>query len=126
MAKRIKKIDIIEKENKNAPEKEIVEEKKNLNSEIEIHQKLNKLNNPNIVKYITSFETKDYVYLILEYCENNDLQKLLNERTNLKEIEVQCYLIQLINALQGLKSEKKLIYMLLHGMQVVQNYQKLI
>lgn len=105
VAKRIKKIDIIEKENKNAPEKEIVEEKKNLNSEIEIHQKLNKLNNPNIVKYITSFETKDYVYLILEYCENNDLQKLLNERTNLKEIEVQCYLIQLINALQGLKSE---------------------
>ena len=78
--------------------------KERLKEEIEIHQSLN---HDNIVKYKTRFEDDYNIYMILELCENGDLHSLLKTRKKLKEIEVQYYIIQLINALKYLHEKKK-------------------
>ncbi len=78
--------------------------KERLKEEIEIHQSLN---HDNIVKYKTRFEDDYNIYMVLELCENGDLHSLLKTRKKLKEIEVQYYIIQLINALKYLHEKKK-------------------
>lgn len=42
-------------------------------SEIDL---LKNLHHPNIVKYKGSEKTKDYLYIILEYCENGSLHNI--------------------------------------------------
>ena len=81
--------------------------KERLKEEIEIHQSLN---HDNIVKYKTRFEDDYNIYMILELCENGDLHSLLKTRKKLKEIEVQYYIIQLINALKYLHEKKKIVH----------------
>ena len=39
---------------------------------------LSKLSHPNLVKYITSFQDKEGIYIIMEYCEYGDLYTLLH------------------------------------------------
>ena len=91
---------------KNIKEKRILRAKKDLISEIKIHQDLN---HPNIVKLYEKFENDEYMYLILEYCSKGNLNKLLEEKKHLKEIEVQNYIRQLINALKYLH-ERNIIH----------------
>ena len=85
----------------------IIKYKEDIYSEIRIHQKLN---HPNIVKFHKRFEDNENVYILLEYCKNSDLQKLLNKRKHLKEIEVQYYINELIKALKYLHLNEKLIH----------------
>jgi len=73
--------------------------KKDLDSERKIHQELN---HPNIVKFHKAFEDNKNLYLIIDYCSKGDLNNLLEEKKNLKEIEVQYYMKELINALKYL------------------------
>ena len=76
--------------------------KKKLISEIKIHKSLA---HPNIVKFEHYFEDIENVYILLEMCQNRSLNDLLIRRKKLTEIEVQCYLIQIIEALKYLHSK---------------------
>ena len=83
-------------------EKEKILEK--LKPEISIYQ----LEHINIVKYYNHFvdaNNPNYFCILLEYCEFKDLKELLNKRKHLTEIEVQCYIKQLISALKYLHSK---------------------
>ena len=83
-----------------------MEPRKNQNmfdDEIEIHKPLN---HPNIVKLIDTFENNEKLYLLLEYCENKDLLELLINRKKLKEVEVQYYITNLIEAVKYLHEHR--------------------
>ena len=68
-------------------------------SEIKIHKALH---HTNIVKFEGYFEDNECVYLILELCTNQTLNDLMRRRKRLIEIEVHCYLLQVISSLKYL------------------------
>ena len=70
-------------------------------SEINIHRELH---HPNIVKFDHYFEDENNIYILLELCENQTLRNLIKNRKHLTELEVQCYMIQLINAIKYIHS----------------------
>jgi polo-like kinase 1 len=70
-----------------------------LMAEIKIHRSLN---HQSIVRFEHFFEDSDNVYILLELCANNTLNELVRRRKRLTEIEVQCYLVQTINAVKYL------------------------
>ena len=77
--------------------------KKKLINEIKIHKKLN---NSNIVGFEKFFEDKDNVYILLELCSNQTLRELVKRRKRLNELEVQCYILQIIRALKYLHNHR--------------------
>ena len=77
--------------------------KQKLISEIKIHKSCN---HPNIVSFEHFFEDTENVYILLELCQNQTLNDLLKRRKRLTELEVQCYLVQLIKALKYLHSHR--------------------
>ncbi|CAD8127828.1 unnamed protein product [Paramecium sonneborni] len=72
-------------------------------SEIKIHKSLQ---NTNIVQFEHVFEDHENVYILLELCSNQTLNELIKRRKRLTEIEVQCYVGQIINALKYLHAQK--------------------
>ena len=66
------------------------------NNEIKIHESLK---HKNIVSYKDTIKEDKKIYIIKEFCENKNLAYLIEKRKKLKEIEVQYYILQLINAL---------------------------
>ena len=66
------------------------------NNEIKIHKSLK---HKNIVSYKDTIKEDEKIYIIMEFCENKNLACLIEKRKKLKEIEVQYYILQLINAL---------------------------
>eukprot|EP01017_Pseudomicrothorax_dubius_P045733 TRINITY_DN794_c0_g1_i1.p1 TRINITY_DN794_c0_g1~~TRINITY_DN794_c0_g1_i1.p1 ORF type:complete len:643 (-),score=160.85 TRINITY_DN794_c0_g1_i1:66-1994(-) len=72
-------------------------------SEIKIHRSLH---NTNVVSFEHVFEDQENVYILLEMCTNQTLNELIKRRKRLTEIEVQCYLSQLINGLKYLHSNR--------------------
>jgi len=72
-------------------------------SEIKIHKSLR---HTNIVSFEHVFEDQENVYILLEICTNQTLNELLKRRKRLTELEVQCYLSQIINALKHLHNNK--------------------
>ena len=74
-----------------------------LRTEIKIHKSLH---HDQVVAFEHNFEDNDNVYILLEVCQNQTLNELLKRRKTLTEIEVQCYIIQLIKGLQYLHSHK--------------------
>ena len=77
--------------------------KQKLISEIKIHKSLH---HPQIVAFEHYFEDTENVYILLEMCQNQTLNELLKRRKKLTEIEVQCYIVQLIKALKYLHSHR--------------------
>ena len=77
--------------------------KQKLISEIKIHKSLH---HPQIVAFEHYFEDSENVYILLEMCQNQTLNELLKRRKRLTELEVQCYIVQLIKALKYLHSHK--------------------
>ena len=77
--------------------------KQKLISEIKIHKSLH---HPQIVAFEHYFEDTENVYILLEICQNQTLNELLKRRKRLTEIEVQCYMVQLIKALKYLHSHR--------------------
>ena len=65
-------------------------------SEIRIHKHLK---NENIVNFEHFFEDSENVYILLELCTNQTLNELLRRRKRLTELEIKCYLMQILNAL---------------------------
>jgi polo-like kinase 1 len=70
-------------------------------SEIRIHRSLH---HPNVVGFEHFFEDNENVYILLELCHNQTLSELLKRRKRLSEIEVQCYVCQIISGLKYLHS----------------------
>ena len=77
--------------------------KQKLISEIKIHKALH---NYNIVGFEHYFEDTENVYILLEMCHNQSLNELLKRRKTLTELEVQCFMLQLIKALKYLHSHR--------------------
>ena len=61
---------------------------------------------PKIVKVKDFFENKEKVFIILEFCKNQTLSDLLKRRHYLTEIEVRCYIFQLIQGLKYIHNQK--------------------
>ena len=72
-------------------------------SEIRIHRSLH---HTNVVTFEHFFEDSENVYILLEMCQNQTLNELLRRRKKLTELEVQCYIAQLISALKYLHSHR--------------------
>ena len=72
-------------------------------SEIKIHKSLH---HQHIVSFEHVFEDNKNVYILLELCQNQTLNELFERRKRLTEVEVQCYMIHLIKALQYLHSHR--------------------
>jgi polo-like kinase 1 len=68
-------------------------------SEIKIHRSLQ---HPNVVQFEHVFEDSLNVYILLELCNNQSLNDLIKRRKRLTEIEVQCYIYQIVQALKYL------------------------
>lgn len=43
---------------------------------------LKKINNPNVVRYIDDFETINHAYLVLEFCNEGDLEEYIEKKNN--------------------------------------------
>ncbi|OMJ70144.1 hypothetical protein SteCoe_31942 [Stentor coeruleus] len=74
-----------------------------LMSEIKIHKSLH---HKSIVKFEHFFEDNENVYILLELCTNQTLSELIRRRKRLTEIEVQCYILQVISALKYLHAHR--------------------
>ena len=74
-------------------------QRQKLITEIKIHKSCHY---PNIVAFEHNFEDAENVYILLELCQNQTLNEVHVRRKTLTELEVQCYIIQLIKALQYL------------------------
>lgn len=72
-------------------------------SEIKIHKSLH---HTNIVKFEGFFEDNENVYILLELCTNQTLNDLMRRRKRLTELEVQCYLAQIISSLRYLHAHR--------------------
>jgi len=72
-------------------------------SEIKIHKSLHHLH---IVGFEHVFEDQENVYILLELCTNQTLNELLKRRKRLTELEVQCYLVQIISCLKYLHANR--------------------
>ncbi|EPZ31732.1 Protein kinase, catalytic domain-containing protein [Rozella allomycis CSF55] len=71
--------------------------KDKLLSEIKLHRELI---HENIVKFIRAFEDDNFVYIILELCENKTCVELLKEKKRLSEPEAKMFFPQILGALQ--------------------------
>jgi len=61
---------------------------------------------PNIVNFITAFETRTHSYLVLEYCPNGDLYEAIRANKGPLETEhVRDFMLQLVNAVDCLHSK---------------------
>ncbi|CAF0742300.1 unnamed protein product [Adineta steineri] len=67
-----------------------------LNAEINIHYGVK---HPNIVELLNRFCDDNYVYLILEYCSNGDLERYLQEKKTLSENETRNICKQVVEGL---------------------------
>lgn len=52
------------------------------------------------------FEDHDNVYILLELCANQTLNEILRRRKWLHELEVQCYIVQIVSALKYMHAHK--------------------
>ena len=64
---------------------------------------MNKLEHPNILKLCDTIENDNYIYLILEYCDNGDLKHFLKKRP-MKEKKVREFMKQIVSGLEYLNS----------------------
>jgi polo-like kinase 1 len=77
--------------------------KQKLMFEIKIHRALH---HTHIVRFQHYFEDSDNIYIFLELCSNQTLNELMTRRKRLTEIEIQCYICQLVSALKYLHSNR--------------------
>ena len=78
-------------------------QKQKLMSEIKIHRSLH---HTGVVGFEHFFEDAENVYILLELCPNQTMNELLRRRKRLIELEVQCYILQIVRTLQYLHQHK--------------------
>lgn len=67
--------------------------------EIAIH---GKLSDPYILKLYDTFQDNDCFYLVLEYCQNGDLDAYVSEKKALKEAQARDFMYQIVRGVQYL------------------------
>ena len=77
--------------------------KQKLMSEIKIHRSLH---HPGIVGFEHFFEDSENVYILLEMCSNQTMSELIRRRKRLTELEVQCYMLQVISGVKYLHQHR--------------------
>lgn len=77
--------------------------KQKLMSEIKIHRSLH---HPYVVGFEHFFEDSENVYILLEMCTNQTMSELIRRRKRLTELEVQCYMLQILSALKYLHQHR--------------------
>ena len=75
----------------------------NIRDEIKIQRSFK---SPKILKVNNFFEDSKNIYIVTELCKNGTLSNLMKKRKYLTEIEVQCYIFQLIQGLKCLHNDK--------------------
>ncbi|VDN97225.1 unnamed protein product [Rodentolepis nana] len=71
--------------------------------EVEIHSRLK---HPSILELYTCFEDANYVYLVLEVCDNGELQAYIRQNGPVSEDMARHYMKQIVNGLLYLHSHK--------------------
>jgi len=71
--------------------------------EISLHRKLQ---HKHVVKFISSFQSTDFVFIVLELCRKKSLMELHKRRGSLTEPEVRYYMKQLSEGVSYLHSER--------------------
>lgn len=71
--------------------------------EIKIHRSMH---HPHIVQFFRFFEDQRNIYVLLELCQNQTLCELVKRRKRLTELEVQCYVAQVVSALKYLHGHR--------------------
>ena len=79
----------------------------NVRNEINI---LKSVNNPLIVTFICSYETKHRIFIFEEYLKNGNLKEYIEAKTFLNEIEARKYFSEILLVIEYLQNEKKLFY----------------
>jgi polo-like kinase 1 len=77
--------------------------KQKLMSEIKIHKAMK---SDGVVKFVTYFEDKENVYMILELCKNLSLNEMVKRRKRLTDVEAKYYVKQLVCATQDMHASK--------------------
>jgi len=73
--------------------------------ELAIHEHIG--SHPNIVNLIHSFETKNHIYLVLEFCSNGDLYEAIRlGRGPLETEHVRDFMLQLVAAVEHIHSKR--------------------
>ena len=72
-------------------------------SDIRINQSLR---HANIVRFEHFFEDPQNVYILLEMCHNQSMKELLRRRKRLIELEIRCYLLQMIAGVKYLHQHR--------------------
>lgn len=76
----------------------------NHSEELPLHQRIG--SHPNIVNLITSFETANHAYLVLEYCPNGDLYEAIRSGKGPLETEhVRDFMLQLVKAVEHMHAK---------------------
>jgi serine/threonine protein kinase len=80
---------------------------KQLHLRLDIEIKIMKsLDHPNIIKFydVLYSDNKEYIFIILEYCENGDFSKLVNSHKTENENKIKYYMKQLRDGLEYLRN----------------------
>ena len=71
---------------------------------------LSKTNHHNLIKLFGKYRTKDYYYIIAEYCNGGDLKNFIKKYGKLREPMAREIIKQSLEALQYLHNEKRIIH----------------
>jgi len=66
---------------------------------------LKRADHPFIIKLHYSFQTPDYLYMILDYCPNGDLSIHLNQKQIFEENEARFFIAEIILAMDYLHKQ---------------------
>ena len=102
--------------------KEDKEKGDNVLNEIRIHRSLK---HEHICKFEHSFEDKDNVYILMEYCPDGTLSNLLRKREKLTEIEIRFYMYQVLKVLKYFRIQKLVHRDLTLGNIFLKNYKEI-
>ncbi|CAG2115113.1 unnamed protein product, partial [Medioppia subpectinata] len=79
------------------------DQKEKMTQEITIHRSIK---HQHVVEFVTFFEDKDFIYIILELCSKRSLMEMHKRRKTLAESEVRYYVRQIANACRYLHDNR--------------------
>ncbi len=66
---------------------------------------LNRIRNPNVIRFIEMLKTANNMYLVYEYCDGGTLEDILQKKHHLSEIESLKLFQQLLNGFKAIYKE---------------------
>lgn len=73
-------------------------------------QIMHRLSNQNTVKFHDWYETRNNLWLILEYCTGGDLESLLRQDGHLPEVSVRMFSLDILSGLKVYPFQLPLLY----------------